>query len=61
MCQIIRGEISEGRNVPLDLKGGEMCVGRNVPLDLKGGEMCVGRNVGHSFFFSQFLYFSSVL
>ena len=40
MCEIIRGEISEGRNVPLDLKGAKC---------------------GTFNFFSQFLYFSSVL
>ena len=38
MCEIIIGEMREGRNVPLDLEGAK-CV---------WGEMCVGRNVGHS-------------
>ena len=31
-----------------EITRGEMCEGRNFLLDLRGGEMCMGRNVGHS-------------
>ena len=42
MCEIIRGEMCEGRNVPLDLRGAKYV----------WGEICVGRNVGHSFLYT---------
>ena len=41
MCEIIRGEMSEGRNVPLDLRGAKSVWGEtwDIPLNHRSGYM----------------------